>query len=274
MLPALLAMTLAADPAYLTALKEWRRQREASLVADDGWTTVAGLFWLKEGANSFGSDASNDLVFPASAPKRAGVFEHANGRTTVRIGGGAPRSLAPDEPGPATVVSLGDLSFFVILRNGKHAIRLRDRNSKYRREFTGLHWYPPDERWRIEARFTAYPAPKTLSIPTILDYSDKMESPGFVTFRAAGRDLRLEPVTSGDRLWFIFRDRTSGRETYGGGRFLYADRARNGVVVLDFNRAYNPPCAYTPYATCPLPPPQNRLDAPVAAGEKNYHYKE
>jgi uncharacterized protein (DUF1684 family) len=273
MAPAILAMTLAADPAWVADLNQWRRQREVSLIADDGWTTVAGLFWLKEGRNTFGSDPASDLVFPASAPKRAGYFEHREGRTVVRVGDAAMRPMTPDDPGPPTIVEMGDLSFFVILRNGRHAIRLRDRNSKYRREFTGLQWYPPDLRYRVEARFTPYPAPKTISVPTVLDYADRMESPGFVTFRLDGRDLRLEPVTAGDRLWFIFRDRTSTRETYGGGRFLYADRAKDGVVVLDFNRAYNPPCAYTPYATCPLPPPQNRLDAAIRAGEKNYHYK-
>ncbi|MGH9674376.1 MAG: hypothetical protein ACRD44_14445 [Bryobacteraceae bacterium] len=163
----LLSMTLvAADPAYRASEQEWRRKRQADLVADEGWTTVAGLFWLKEGRNTFGSAPSNDIVFPALAPPKAGYFEHRAGRTTMRLASQTTDvELKHDTPGPPNMITLGDLSFFLILRNDRHAIRLRDKNSRYRREFAGLHWYPIDERWRVEGRFTPHPSPKPEHFP-------------------------------------------------------------------------------------------------------------
>ncbi|MBI3695725.1 MAG: DUF1684 domain-containing protein [Acidobacteria bacterium] len=246
---------------------QFRREREAELKADDGWLTVSGLFWLKEGPNRFGSAPSNDIVLPPGAP--SGVLEFHSGKTAYQG-----RELRADKPGPPDRITLGDLTLYVIERSGRYAIRLKDKNSKFRREFTGLRWFPPKGAYRVTARFVPYSPPKTLSIPTILGDVEKLPSPGYAVFTLHGHELRLDPVP-GDNggLFFIFRDLTTGKETYPAGRFLDTDPPRDGKLVLDFNKAYNPPCAFTPYATCPLPPKQNHLPVRIEAGELNYHYK-
>jgi len=262
----------AADP-YLAEIEAWRRERERRLTADDGWLTVAGLFWLKEGENSFGTDPACDIVLPAgSAPPLAGTFEHRQGRTLLRWKDrpGEPIEMQPDTPGPPTIATLGDLSFFVIRRQDRYAIRLRDRNSPFRKQFTGLNWYPVDPAWRVEARFVPYPRPRKLRLASTIGEPQEFEAPGYLEFELRGRRLRLEAARSGGELFLLFKDRTSGKTTYPAGRFLYAEPPRDGVVVLDFNKAHNPPCAFTPYTTCPLPPKQNHLPVAVTAGELLY----
>jgi uncharacterized protein len=278
---------MAAEPppptAYQAEIGQWRQDRETRLKSDTGWLTVAGLFWLKEGTNRFGSDRGNDIVLPASAPAVGGVFELHDGHTTVKVQNGATVTSAgeaitememkPDSAGEPTLLALGDLSMFVIERGGKYAIRLRDKNSAMRRDFKGLNWYPVKPEYRITANFQEYDPAKPIQVPNILGQTEKLPSPGYVTFKLNGKKVRLEPVLEdpdAKELFFIFKDRTSGSTTYPSGRFLYADLAVEGKVVLDFNKAYNPPCAFTPYATCPLPPPQNRLDIPIEAGELSY----
>ena len=246
--------------------EEWRRDHEAALKADGGWLTVTGLFWLKDGKNTVGSDPSNDIVLPRG-PRRAGVFELRAGRVMFTGSDRAARALKPDSE---DAVSFDDLSMFVILRGDRYAIRLKDKQSKLRREFTGLHWYPVKEEYRVVAKFFAYAKPKMIPITNVLGQTENTESPGYVVFRLGGREYHLEPVIEGRQLFFIFRDLTSGKETYPAGRFLYSELAEGGQVVLDFNKAENPPCAFTPYATCPLPPPQNRLPVRIEAGELNY----
>jgi hypothetical protein len=269
---------------YQAEIEQWRRDREARLTSDEGWLTVAGLFWLKDGPNAFGSDPANDILLPAhSAPAWAGVFEHAGGRTTVRVekgvvitSGGTPvttMELEDDAAGDPDVLALGDLAMFVIRRGERRGIRLRDRQSRMRREFTGLAWYPVKEEYRIVADFVPYDPPRTIPVPNILGTTEMLPCPGYASFTLQGKPLRLEPVieSPGDgRLFFIFRDETSGAGTYPAARYLYAESPKDAKVVLDFNQAYNPPCAFTPYATCPLPPPQNRLAVRVEAGEKDY----
>jgi uncharacterized protein len=167
------------------------------------------------------------------------------------------------------VVTLGSLSLLVIRRGDRYGIRLKDRNSRLRKEFTGLRYFPVNESYRVSARFVA--DARKIPIPNILGQTEDTPSPGYVEFDLEGRKLRLTPVEeSPNELFFIFRDLTSGRETYGSGRFLDAPVPKDGRVELDFNKAYNPPCAFTPYATCPLPPKQNRLPVPIAAGELKY----
>lgn len=272
----------AAEPAFQEETAKWRSQREARLKTDDGWLTVAGLFWLKEGANTAGSDSASDILLP-SGPARAGVFEFHQGRTVLRASPGAAFTLkgkpAPvvdmqsDVSGPPTVVSLGGLGMYVIQRGTRYGIRLKDRNSKARREFQGLRWFPPDPAYRVSATFVSYKEPTRIPIPNVLGEVEQLPSPGYVVFQLAGQTYRLHPVAeSGGRLFFIFRDLTSGKETYPSGRFLYAEAPRDGKVTLDFNRAENPPCAFTPYATCPLPPRRNRLPIAIRAGELNYHH--
>jgi uncharacterized protein (DUF1684 family) len=271
---------LAAD--YASEIKTWRVEREARLKAEGGWLSVAGLYWLKDGENRFGSAAENAIVLPASAPAAAGVFELKNGETRVRLEPGIAATLdgqpattgvmRPDTAGTPSVLALGRLTLHVIERSGQFAIRLKDNDSARRKAFQGLVWYPVSEAYRVTAKWVAYPKSVNLPIPNVLGRVESMPSPGYAVFTLNGRELRLDPVLEGqdaDELFFIFRDETAPRETYGGGRFLYSALPKDGRVVLDFNKAYSPPCAFTDYATCPLPPKQNRLPIRIEAGEKS-----
>jgi hypothetical protein len=274
-----------ADEAYRAEVQKWRTDRETRLKADGGWLTLAGLFWLKEGPNRFGTDPAADIVLPeGSAPAKAGVFELKEGQVTVallpgtsaRIGTkplSGPTAMKPDTSGAAEVLELGALSLNVIERGGKLGIRLKDKNAATRREFTGLRWFEIQDAYRVEARWVSYPQPKPVKVPNVLGQSEAMPSPGHAEFTLNGKLVRLDGVLEDPRaeqLFFILRDQTSGKETYGAGRFLYADLPKGGKVVLDFNKAYNPPCAFTPYATCPLPPPQNWMPVRLEAGEMAY----
>ena len=271
------------DAAYNAEIEKYRQDRETRLKSDTGWLTVTGLYWLKEGPNRFGSNRDNEMVLRSGAPGLAGVFELNGGKVTVKVQSGATVTSAgeaitememkPDTAGEPTILALGDLSMFVIERGGKFGIRLKDKNSRMLKDFTGLTFYPVKPDYRIAASFQAYDPAKTISIPNILGQTEKLPSPGYVTFKLHGRKIRLDPVLEtpdAKELFFIFKDKTSGVTTYPAGRFLYAELPVEGKVVLDFNKAYNPPCAFTPYATCPLPPPQNRLDVPIEAGELRY----
>ena len=263
----LLSLPLLSATAYEVEIGKWRQAREAELRADGGWLTVSGLFWLKPGANRFGSALSNDIVLPASAPATAGVFELQDGNVTAQTAGSV-RELKADS---ADALAMGPLTLAVIKRGDRYGIRMRDRDSRFRREFTGLHWFPVRENWRITARFVA--EPRKLAVANVIGQTEPMESPGYAVFQLGGREYRLYPVLEepgATELFYIFRDQTSGRETYGAGRFLYSGLPRDGAVVLDFNKAYNPPCAFTPYATCPLPPGENRLSTRIEAGEMKY----
>ena len=289
----LLASTLAAavaagtaDPAYVREIESWRRERLQRLTADGGWLTVAGLFWLKPGANRFGAAADSDIVLPAhSAPAQAGTFVLESGRVRVEVRPGVTVTLAgkpvtksalrSDAGGaPPDVLSLGALTLQIIDRGGRLGVRLKDMKSPARAKFQGLQYFPIDARYRIVARFVPHEKPVTINVPNVLGMVESMPSPGHASFSIAGvpsaQPLRLDAVLEpGDtQLFFIFRDATSGKTTYGGGRFLYADPPAGGKVVLDFNRAYSPPCAFTAHATCPLPPANNRLPIAVEAGEK------
>jgi hypothetical protein len=180
---------------------------------------------------------------------------------------GKPVTTAKLQPGPDKL-SIGPLDLLLIQRGSRFALRLKDKNSALRKNFTHLRWYPVDEKWRVRGRLVKSAEPAPLVLDTAIGVQTRMQSPGYVEFELSGRKLRLLAIDEDRRLFFVFRDRTSGRTTYGASRFLYADPAPDGTVVLDFNKAENPPCAFTPYATCPLPPPQNRLPIPIEAGEK------
>src|SRR5216684_681888 len=268
------------DMPYRATIEQWRQQREASLKSDGGWLTVAGLIWLKDGANSAGSDASSDIVLPRG-PAKAGVFDFHDGKTIFHpapdaaiLLNGKPADpsaeLKADTEGKPDLVTFDGLSMFVIHRGNRYAIRLKDTASKFRKEFTGLQWFPVDPSYRVIAKFVAYKTPTLIAVPNILGETEQEPSPGYVLLTLHGHEFRLDPVMEDDQLFFIFHDETSGKETYAPGRFLYTDLAKDGQVVLDFNKAYNPPCAFTPYATCPLPPKQNRLAVRIEAGERKY----
>ena len=267
------ALMLAAPPntTYVASIDQWRAERERLLKADDGWLTVAGLFWLKEGANTCGTDPQSDIVLPAGAgAARLGAFELQHGRTTFRSATGEVKPMKADTDGEPEVVTAGDVTMFVIHRGERYGIRLKDRNSRFRKEFTGLRWFPIREQYRVVAKFVPYPEPKMIAVPNILGETEKDPCPGYALFTLDGKEYRLEPVLDDQQYFFIFRDLTAGKATYPAGRFFYADAPKDGKIVLDFNRAYNPPCAFTPFATCPLPPPGNRLAVRIEAGELNY----
>jgi len=279
----IVALTVRADsPNYAADVEAWRVKREARLKADGGWLTVAGLFWLKEGANRFGSGKDNDVVLPSSAPERAGVFEFQAGKVQLRLEAGVPATIEgknvttadmrPDTSGSPDVLTLGPLTMHVIERGGRFGIRLKDNDSPARKAFKGLEWFTVSEQYRVTARFVPYDPPRKITIPNVLGDASEMPSPGYAAFTLGGKELRLDPVledAASEELFFIFRDETSGKGTYGGGRFLYTEKPKDGSVVLDFNKAYSPPCAFTRYATCPLPPKQNRLGVRIEAGEKS-----
>jgi uncharacterized protein (DUF1684 family) len=285
--PLLLSLLVAASPpvedaAYRATIEKWRAEREARLKTDSGWLTVVGLGWLKEGANTFGSATSNDIVLPAgSAAPRAGVFELRQGKVSVRVepgvtlttAGNAVRAMEvrSDTSGTPDVLSLGRLTLHLIDRQGRLGIRIKDTEAEARRNFAGLRWFPIKESYRLTARFERYDPPRTVDVPNILGQVERLTSPGALVFSLGGQEQRIDPVfeeSGATELFVIFRDQTSGSETYGAGRFLYTEIPKGDTVILDFNKAYTPPCAFTAFATCPLPPKQNRLGVRVEAGEK------
>ncbi len=266
---------------YEKSVEDWRQQYESKLRADDGWLTVSGLFWIHEGKNTFGSAANNDVVLPAPVPATAGYFELHDGKTTVHVNPGVPitmggnpvtsAELKPDSRTDRLVI--GDLTFFVHASGPRFGIRLKDKNSKLRREFAGLHWFPINEAYRVNAKFTPYSSPREVDTENVLGDHDKTEIAGYVTFSLSGKEYRLdaEQDDNNKELFIVFRDLTSKKDTYPAARFLDTDAPKDGAVELDFNKAYNPPCAYNPYTTCPLPSPGNRLPVAIPVGEKRYH---
>ncbi|HEY7406613.1 MAG TPA: DUF1684 domain-containing protein [Candidatus Angelobacter sp.] len=268
------------DDDYAKEIAEWRQQYEATLRSDTGWLTVSGLFWMHEGKNTFGSAANNDVVLPAPAPASAGYFDLHDGSTIVHVNPGVPITMAgkpvetaelkPDSKVDRLV--LGDLTFFVHAVGPRRGIRLKDKNSKLRKEFTGLHWFPIDEAYRVSAHFVAYDSPREVEIETVQGDHATTYIAGYVTFQLGGKAFRLDAEQNDpDGLFIVFRDLTSKKDTYPAARFLDTDQPKDGVVELDFNKAYNPPCAYNPYTTCPLPSLGNRMQIEIPAGEKRYH---
>ena len=263
---------------YADEIEAWRADREARLKADDSWLTVSALYFLPEGESSFGSSPRNDLVLPEPFPAEAGVLERRGRTVSVRAVGDPltvdGESVAAAQLYPAegrVTLTTGPVSFWVHESGERLAIRARDTESAIRRNFTRLEWYPADESYRVRGKFTPHAEPLTVRTMNILGDIETYQSTGHVTLTVAGREVRMLPVNSGERLWFILRDATSGHETYPAARFLYADAPdADGWTTVDFNKAYNPPCAFNPHTTCPLPPPDNRLDVRVEAGEKNY----
>lgn len=273
------------DPAHEKAVTEYRTRIENTLKSATGWLTVAGLHWLKPGETTVGSDPSSGFVLPAGkAPAKAGVFRFDGRKVTFKAqpSSGIRVNGKPFTEGPIQddamdkdpdVIALGDLTMTVIDRGGKIGIRLRDKSSKYRKAFTHRGWYPIKADYKVHGKFVPYPTPKKLRVPTVIDgVVEEHESPGDIEFALNGTTVRAQVLKAGkDQLWLIFRDRTSNKTTYPAGRFLYGDLAKDNTVTFDFNKAYNPPCAFTPFATCPLPPRQNSLKVAIEAGELTYH---
>jgi uncharacterized protein len=265
---------------YEKEIMEWRKGRVEELKNENGWLNLAGLFWLKEGENSFGTDISNDIIFPNGKAKPfMGKFVLANGVVTfssllkkqilINNIGSQEAQLFPSEENK--VSSFGSLRWFVIKRSQKYGVRLRDLESEFLQEFKGISYFDIDPSWRVKAKYEKT-AGQTIGILDVTGQTNQLESPGKVTFSRKGKLYSMHAIAEGEQLFFVFGDKTNKISTYGAGRFLYAPMLKeSGEIFLDFNKAHNPPCAFTPFATCPLPPEQNMLDLEVTAGERNYH---
>ncbi len=267
----------APDAAYIQSFDKWK----AELVDDlkTNWLSLAGLFWLKPGENSFGSDAGNAIMFP-KGPAHAGVFELQGTDVTVKFGPDAHATidgkpvttakLQPDTSGSPTMVELGSLRIKVIVRGQRIGIRLKDLDSEQAKNYHGPIFFPLDLSYRVTATWVPSDGKKTVDVPNVLGDTTPTPVAGTVVFKINGQEVRLTDLGGNPSkgLSFVFNDLTSKTDTYPGGRFLETEPVVNGTVVIDFNRAYNPPCAVTPYATCPLAPKENRLAVAIPAGEK------
>jgi uncharacterized protein len=271
------------EATHRAEIEKWRADRIRRLTAEEGWLSVVGLSWIDEGDNSVGSAAVNRVVLPAGrAPERLGTIRLSRGKALLTVAPGVNVThdgkpigtieLRSDAEGDPTIVRHGTLSFYLIQRSNRLGVRVKDGASAARKTFHGIDSYPVSTAWRLTARFAPHQPKKSLPIPNVLGTVTQEPSPGAVVFTVAGNEYRLDAVEEEgtDELFLIFGDRTNGAETYGAGRFLYAPRpGPDGKTVVDFNKAYNPPCAFTAFATCPLPPPQNRLPIRIEAGEKH-----
>jgi uncharacterized protein (DUF1684 family) len=277
-------MSVVAQPAdaYTKEIEAWRTQRVERLKAPDGWLSLIGLYWLTEGRNTVGSAKDNDIVL-TKGPAHVGVVTLKDGKARIElnaragatIDGARAKSaeLLDDSHDRPTTIAFGTVAFYLVDRNGRKGLRVKDSEAQTRTHFLGLDDFPIDPSWRIEAQWVPFAPAHTLETPNVLGQIEHYSVPGKAVFTREGKTYELLPVIEvpGDKeLFLIFADRTSGKQTYGAARFLYAPMPSDGKIVIDFNKAYNPPCAFTPYATCPLAPPENRLDLAVTAGEKKY----
>ena len=269
------------DPEHARRVEAWRAKHEADYTRE--YVPLAGLFFLEPGRNSVGSAPSSRVRLPERAPAMVGSIVFEDGVVRFEPRAGAPLTLAgapvtspvvlrpAGSAGPADEIAVGDLAFWVHMSGPRYAIRLRDPQGEPARTFLGFRWFPIDARYRVVARFIEDPAPREVQVPSLTGDDQTFTTEGIVEFELLGTKVRMRPMTTRPgRLYFVFRDLTSGSETYAAARFLYADLAPDKTTVLDFNEAYNPPCAFNPYTTCPLPLPENRLTIPIRAGERDY----
>lgn len=267
---------------YLEEIKQWDEYRLQRLKADDGWLNLVGRTWLKPGENKFGSAKNNDVLIESNkVPDYMGVFIFEDSTVRMKVNDGVEIVLdgnpvkevkmIGDESEDMTVFQYGPIKWNLIIRDTLYGIRFRDLESEFVKTFEGIERFPVNEDWKVQATYEEYNPPKTIYVPNVLGQVSKEPSPGAVVFEKEGKTYRIDAIDAGKRLWFILADETSGEETYGGGRFLYTDKAdSNGIVVVDFNKAYNPPCVLTKFATCPMPPKENYLALKITAGEKTY----
>jgi uncharacterized protein (DUF1684 family) len=275
-------------------ITSWRAQHAVELQKPEGWLALAGLAWLEAGDNSFGSAKDNKIHLPSSAPAHLGVLRLDGENITLNsptdgfpagflIDGKPVQAQTlhtdPDHDKNNPRLTIGTLNMYVIHRGERFALRIKDAKSAALTGFHGLKWYEPNEAYRVTARWIPYSPPKTFTIATLVGTSYPAQVPGSAEFMLKGKTYRLDPILEDPtvaKLFFVLRDTTSTSTTYGACRFLYTGLPdhgldKHGELVLDFNRLENPPCAYTPYATCPLPPRQNRLPIPLPVGEQRYH---
>lgn len=269
--------------AYEKEISEWHTKRINSLKSDFGWLNLVGLIWLKEGKNSFGASNGVQLKFPeGSITDEAGYFElqngtvvlHANDKTVIKVNDQSVKDAVVYSPDSIhqPICSYGSLRWTIIKRDDKIGIRLRDLNSAAVKNFKGIEQFAVDSTYKVKAYLQKNQIASSISITNVIGQTNAQKSPGKLIFSLQGKQYTLDALEEEGKLFIVFGDITSGKETYAAGRFIYADMPdANGNTILDFNKAYNPPCAFTPYATCPLPPKQNILPIAVTAGEKDYH---
>ena len=270
------------EAAYTESIEEWQHQRLERLKTKNGWLSLSGLYWLEPGENSFGSDSLNKIIFPEKADAFGGTLLLENGIVTLTVTEGVEISskdslvthmvLKNDHEEQSTRLQQGDLAWNIILRGDRYGIRLRDHKHPRIDALDHIPSYPIQTSYVVEAILEPFESPKTMTVATPLEgYTESYEVPGILKFKLRGKALELHPFTSSRGYFLVIADETTGLDTYGAGRFMYAMPDSTGRVILDFNKAYNPPCAFSPFATCPMPPRENFMNVAIEAGEKSVH---
>jgi uncharacterized protein (DUF1684 family) len=266
---------------YAEELVQWRQKVEASLRGEESWLSLAGLFWLRPGRNTIGSGRGSQVLLPeGTAPEDAGAIDFDAAQAIFHTAPGVAACVAeetvetvvlqPDVSGLPTRVRIGDVTFILVRRGHRWGVRVWNRNHPARMSFPGRRWYPLDQAYVVGARYVRYDPPRSIPIANVLGDTEPTPCPGHVEFQVMGATARLLVIEADDEgLFLIFGDLTNGKTTYTSGRFLATGPVVDNEVTLDFNRAYSPPCAFTPYATCPLPPDENRLPIAIEAGEQH-----
>ena len=270
------------EAAYVESIEEWQHQRVERLKSKNGWLNLAGLFWLEEGENSFGSDPSNDVIFPEKADAFCGTLTLNEGKVFMQVKKGAgigigdslvsEANLVHDHEKNTTHLLQGDLAWYIIKRAERYGIRMRDYKHPRINQLDHIPSYPIQTDYVVEATLKPFDEPRTMVVATPVEgFTESYECPGELHFQIENEDLVLFPFSSGEGYFLVIADETTGMDTYGAGRFMYSMPDSSGRIILDFNKAYNPPCAFSPYATCPMPPRENFLPFAIEAGEKSVH---
>jgi len=273
------APLIADEAGYIESIEQWQHDRLEGLKAKEGWLNLAGIYWLKEGEQSFGSDPSNDIVFPEKADAFIGTIVLKDDVAHIKVKDEAELyyenervgklDLSYDSSGKPSYITHGDLAWYIMKRHKSLAIRLRDYKNPAIEALDHIPSYAIDPDYVVEATLLPFGEPRTITVNTpFQDYTQDYQCPGELHFKLKGEKLKLLPFTSGEGYFIIISDETSALDTYGGGRFMYTYPDSTGRIILDFNKAYNPPCAVTPFAACPMPPPENHLAVKIEAGEK------
>lgn len=272
-----------AQSPYKNEISKWRSDHETELKGENSWFSLAGLFWLKNGVNTIGTGSNYDIQLTENFKGgKFGEILFQNGVAIFKVEKGVEATnegkqiseivLVSDEKQKQTIIQTGSQTFYLIKREDKFGIRLKDKNNPARLKFKKLNWFPVDARYKVIATFEPFPEPKEILVPNTVGSGYRMKSEGILKFKLLGKNYSLQPGEENGRFFIIFKDLTSKTETYSVGRFLYAEKSKDNKVILDFNKAENPPCAYTSFATCPIPPQQNRLQLSIKAGEKRYDH--
>lgn len=270
---------------YIKSVQEWQAERLEGLKSENGWLNLVGLHWLKDGQNPFGSNEANNIIFPENAPEFIGTIILYKGNLSVVINDDVEvfindsilkeSEILTDADKGTTKFKMGSFRWYIIKRGERYGIRLKDLESPLIDQITEVPSFPIDSKWRLNAKFEKFDTPKEIAIPNVLGDTEYETCYGLIKFKIGEKEHSLMPLGDGKKGFFvIFADETSAEETYGAGRFLSVEKPdENGNTIVDFNKATNPPCAFTDYATCPLPPKENILSVKILAGEKvNEHF--